>query len=412
MATYDVVVVGAGIIGLASARELLRRHPGLRLTVLDKEPAIGCHQTGHNSGVIHSGIYYAPGSLKARLCVQGARALYAYCAERGIPTERCGKVIVAVDDTELPRLETLYERGRANGVEGLELIGPERLRELEPHCVGVRAIFSPNTGIVDYSQVARAFADEVQSAGGEIQLGHAVQSIFRRPGEVTLETSAGTVRGRHLLVCAGLHADRLAALTGAPREPRIVPFRGDYWVLRTPRRYLVRNLIYPVPDPAFPFLGVHFTRRITDGAVWLGPNAVLAFAREGYRRTDLNPRELAEVLAFRGFQRLAGRYWRTGLEEMVRDYSKRLFLEALQRYVPELVMADLLPGPSGVRAQALDAEGQLVDDFVVNVQEGQIIHVRNAPSPAATSSLAIARLIADQADEAFALPAPARPAGG
>ncbi|HLI29399.1 MAG TPA: L-2-hydroxyglutarate oxidase [Chloroflexota bacterium] len=405
MATYDVVVVGAGIVGLASARELLRRHPGLRLAVLDKEPEIGRHQTSHNSGVIHSGIYYAPGSLKARLCVQGARELYAYCAEKGIPTERCGKVIVATDEAELPRLQALYERGQANGVEGLELIGPERLRELEPHCVGVRAIFSPNTGIVDFSQVARAYADDVQAAGGEIHLRHAVLRIHRRADEVTLETSVGAVRGRHLLVCAGLYADRLAALTGAPREPRIVPFRGDYWVLRPPRRYLVRNLIYPVPDPAFPFLGVHFTRRLTDGAVWLGPNAVLAFAREGYRRTDLRPRELAEALAYRGFLRLAARYWRTGLEEMLRDYSKRLFLESLQRYVPELVMADLLPGPSGVRAQALDAAGNLVDDFVVNVQEGQVIHVRNAPSPAATSSLAIARLIADQADQVFALPA-------
>jgi L-2-hydroxyglutarate oxidase LhgO len=405
MATYDVVVVGAGIVGLASARELLRRHPELRLAVLDKEPAIGRHQTSHNSGVIHSGIYYAPGSLKARLCVQGARELYAYCAEKGIPTERCGKVIVATDEAELPRLQALYERGQANGVEGLELIGPERLRELEPHCVGVRAIFSPNTGIVDFSQVARAYADDVQAAGGEIRLRHAVLRIHRRADEVTLETSAGDVHGRHLLVCAGLYADRLAALTGAPREPRIVPFRGDYWVLRPPRRYLVRNLIYPVPDPAFPFLGVHFTRRITDGAVWLGPNAVLAFAREGYRRTDLHPRELAEALAYRGFLRLAARYWRTGLEEMLRDYSKRLFLESLQRYVPELVIADLLPGPSGVRAQALDAAGNLVDDFVVNVQEGRIIHVRNAPSPAATSSLAIARLIADQADQAFGLPA-------
>src|SRR5712692_8839661 len=257
MQGYDLVVVGAGIVGLASARELLHRHPQLRVAVLDKEPVIGRHQTGHNSGVIHSGIYYAPGSLKARLCVQGSRELYAYCAERGIPTDRCGKVIVAADTTELPRLEELYRRGTTNGVEGLELIGPERLREIEPNCVGVRAIWSPNTGIIDFDQVAAAYADDVQAAGGEILLGHAVRRIARRRDGVTLRTTAGDVPARHVVACAGLYADRVARLTGAPKEPPIVPFRGDYWVVRRARRGLVRNLIYPVPDPAFPFLGVH-----------------------------------------------------------------------------------------------------------------------------------------------------------
>jgi L-2-hydroxyglutarate oxidase LhgO len=403
MSSYDLAVIGAGILGLASARELLRRHPALRVAVLDKERRIGQHQTGHNSGVIHSGIYYAPGSFKARLCVQGARELYAYCAAKGIPTDRCGKVIVASDESELPRLDELWRRGHANGIEGLELVGPERLRELEPYCVGVRAIWSPNTGIVDYDRVTAAYADDVRAAGGAILPGHAVHAIRRGPGGVLLQTSAGDVEARRVIACAGLYADRVARLTGGPPEPRIVPFRGDYWILRPERRHLARNLIYPVPDPEFPFLGVHFTRRIADGAVWLGPNAVLAFAREGYRRRDLNPAELAEALAFPGFQRLAAKYWRVGLAEMVRDYSKRAFLQSLQQYVPELTAADLLPGPSGVRAQALDADGKLVDDFVVNVQEDQVIHIRNAPSPAATSSLAIGRLVADQADEVFGL---------
>jgi len=403
MPSYDVAVIGTGIVGLASARELLRRYPRLRLVVLDKEPRIGRHQSGHNSGVIHSGIYYAPGSLKARLCVQGARELYAYCAEKGIPTDRCGKVIVAADQSEVPRLEELYRRGLANGVEGIELIGPDRLRELEPHCVGVQALWSPNTGIVEYERVTAAYAADVLAAGGELLLNRPVRRISRRPAEVTLHTPRGEVQARHVVACAGLYADRVAWLTGAPREPRIVPFRGDYWQLRRDRRYLARNLIYPVPDPAFPFLGVHFTRRLGSGAVWLGPNAVLAFAREGYRRRDLDVGELAEALRYAGFQKLAARYWRTGLAEMMRDYSKTAFLHSLQRYVPELSLRDLLPGPSGVRAQALSRDGQLVDDFVVNVQERQIVHVRNAPSPAATSSLAIARLIADKADEVFHL---------
>jgi len=398
---YDLVVIGAGILGLASARELLRRHPRLRLAVLDKEHRIGQHQTGHNSGVIHSGIYYAPGSFKARLCVQGGRDLYAYCAEKGIPTERCGKVIVAADESELPRLDELMRRGQANGVAGLEFVGPERLRELEPACVGVRAIWSPNTGIVDYDRVAAAYADDVRAAGGEILPGRRVQAIRRRTSGVLLETPVGDVEARRVVACAGLYADRVARLTGGPPDPRIVPFRGDYWVLRPEQRHLARNLIYPVPDPAFPFLGVHFTRRITDGAVWLGPNAVLAFAREGYRRSDVNLPELAEALSYRGFQKLAAKYWRMGWEEMVRDYSKAAFLRSLQRYVPRLTAADLLPGPSGVRAQALDADGQLVDDFVVNVQDDQVVHIRNAPSPAATSSLAIGRLVADKADEVF-----------
>jgi L-2-hydroxyglutarate oxidase LhgO len=279
--SYDVVVIGAGILGLAVSRELLSRYPRMRLAVLDKEPGVGQHQTGHNSGVLHSGIYYAPGSLKAKLCVQGQRELYAYCEQKGIPTDRCGKVIVASNESELPRLENLLQRGLANGVQGLEMIGPELLREIEPACVGVKALWSPNTGIVDFSKVTRAYADDVQAAGGEVLPGYGVEKIFDRPARVVLQTSAGEVEAQHVIACAGLHADRVARMTGGPSDPRIVPFRGDYWVLRPDRRHLARNLIYPVPDPSFPFLGVHFTRRMDDGSVWLGPNAVLAFSREG-----------------------------------------------------------------------------------------------------------------------------------
>ncbi|MGH2928936.1 MAG: L-2-hydroxyglutarate oxidase, partial [Solirubrobacteraceae bacterium] len=304
---YDVVVVGAGIVGLAAARELLRRRPGLRLAVLEKEPRIAAHQSGHNSGVIHSGIYYAPGTLKARLCVAGSRELYRYCEEHGIPTERCGKVIVATEDGELDRLAALYRRGQENGVEGLEVIGPERLRELEPHCRGIRAILSPNTGIVDHARVTHAYAADVRNAGGEIHTGRALSGLRQVGAEVVLETPAGELRTGAVITCAGLQADRVARLGGGAREPRVVPFRGDYWQLALGARSLVRNLIYPVPDPAFPFLGVHATRRIGTGERWLGPNAVLAFDREGYGRLTLNGRDLAEAVRARGLQRLAWR---------------------------------------------------------------------------------------------------------
>jgi (S)-2-hydroxyglutarate dehydrogenase len=398
---YDMAIIGAGIVGLATAMELLSRSPALRLIVLEKESAIAQHQTGHNSGVIHSGIYYAPGSLKAQLCVTGRAKLLAFCDAHAIPYDLCGKVIVATNAEELPRLDQLAERGRANGVMGLEMIGPERLRELEPHAVGIKALYSPATGIVDYARVARAYAQEVTERGGEIRTNHAVTAITQREGFSRIETSAGDVTTRWIISCAGLEADRVARITGAPRTPQIVPFRGDYYVLRPERRDWVKGMIYPVPDPRFPFLGVHFTRRM-DGAVWLGPNAVLAFAREGYRRRDVNVRDLTEIVRYGGFRHLARRYWRTGIDELYRDFRKAAFLKALQRYMPELRMADLLSGPSGVRAQALGEDGALVDDFVVNV-EGGALHVRNAPSPAATSSLAIGELIADTAARAFSL---------
>lgn len=401
----DIVVVGAGIVGLAAAMKLLERHPGLRLAVVDKEATIAVHQTGHNSAVLHRGIYYAPGSLKARLCVTGADELVAFCGERGIPVDACGKVIVALDESELPALDTLEERGVANGVPGLERIGPERLAEIEPHVRGVAALLSPQTGIVDFRLVAAAYADVIHERGGEIRLSHAVRAIHGSNGSLVIETDHGEISTRHVVTCAGLHSDRVAALTdpGADHALRIVPFRGDYYVLRPEARHLARNLIYPIPDPRFPFLGVHFTRR-PDGEVWAGPNAVLAFAREGYRRTDVSVRDLASVFGFRGFWRMALRYWRMGAEEMWRDYSKAAFLRALQRYVPAVTSDDLLPGPSGVRAQAVRLDGSLVDDFVVQVSAGgRAIHVRNAPSPAATSSLAIGSLIADRADQTFNL---------
>ena len=399
----DVVVVGAGIVGLAVARELLRRWPHLKVTVVDKEDQIAAHQSGHNSGVIHTGIYYAPGSLKARLCVAGSRALVRYCDEHDIRYELSGKVIVATDESELPRLEELYRRGTANGVEGLEMIGPERLREIEPHAAGIRGLYSPKTGIIDYVDVARGYAADVTLNGGRILTGRAVTAIVRSGERVVLVTTDGEIEARFLITCAGLYADRVAGMTGAPRDPRIVPFRGDYYVIRPERVGLVRSMIYPVPDPSFPFLGVHFTRRV-DGGVWLGPNAVLAFAREGYQRLKIEPADLLEALAYRGFQSLAAKYWRTGLGEMYRDFSRPAFLKSLQRYMPELTDDDLLPGPSGVRAQALSPDGKLVDDFVIH-GDANVMHVRNAPSPAATSSLAIAELIAARAAESFGLDA-------
>jgi L-2-hydroxyglutarate oxidase len=396
----DVAVIGAGIVGLATAREILLRRPGTRLTVVDKERKVAGHQTGHNSGVVHTGIYYAPGSLKARLCVTGRTELLDFCDEHGIPTERCGKLIVAVDGDELARLEALHRRGVANGVPDLALIGPERIREIEPHCVGLRAIHSPATAIVDFRRVAVALTSDVEAAGGTVRLGAEVLGLAERRDAVVIRTDAGELSADRVVVCGGLQADRLGALSAAPRDPVIVPFRGDYWQLRPDRRHLARHLIYPVPDPRFPFLGVHFTRRIDDGAVWLGPNAVLAFAREGYRRRDVSPRDLAGTLSDPGFLRLAARYWRMGAIEMWRDLSKRAFVASCRRFVPELRDEDVIPGPSGVRAQALDRHGTLVDDFVVNVRGRRLIHVRNAPSPAATSSLAIARLIAARLDAA------------
>lgn len=395
----DVAVVGAGIVGLATARALVLRHPRLRVVVLEKEDEVGRHQTGHASGVLHSGVYYAPGSLKALLCVHGAAAMERFCEERHVPVLRCGKLIVAVTEAELPRLEELHRRAIANGVEGVELVGPARLAELEPHAAGVRALHVPGTAVVDFSLVAQELAADLTGRGVAVRTGHEVVTIARRAGVVRLETTTGPVEARHVVACAGLHADRVAALGGGAREPRIVPFRGDYYVLRPERRHLVNGLVYPVPDPAFPFLGVHSTLR-PDGAVWLGPNALLATGREAYSRRQVSFRDLTGALAAPGFRRLARRHWRLATVEAARGYSRRLFVAAARRLFPELSPGDVVRGPSGIRAQALAPDGTLVDDFVFD-GDGAVLHVRNAPSPGATSSLAIAEEIVARAERAF-----------
>jgi L-2-hydroxyglutarate oxidase len=399
----DVAVVGGGIVGLATSLSLLRRRPNLRLAILEKEPELASHQTGHNSGVLHAGLYYTPGSLKARLCAAGKSELETYLDEHGIPYERCGKLVVALTAAELPRLEALAVRGRENGVEGLELVGPERIREIEPHAAGLRALWSPGTGIVDFRRVALSYADDVRAMGGEIHVSRPVTAITERGQDLILMTPQGDLATHNLITCAGLWSDHVAALTGPPDRgaPRIVPFRGDYYTLAPETSHLVRGLIYPVPDPRLPFLGVHLTKRI-DGAVWAGPNAVLAFAREGYRRTDVSLPDLVSAVTYPGFLRMARRYFRAGLGEMWRDWSKKAFVTELRRYIPELRADQLTFGPSGVRAQALGRDGRLMDDFDLG-GTGRILHVRNAPSPAATSSLAIGSMLADAAIERFEL---------
>ena len=396
---YDLIIIGGGIVGLATAYQLLLRRSDLRLALLEKESALGTHQTGHNSGVLHAGLYYPPGSRKARLCREGKAAIETFGDEHGIPYELCGKLVVAIDGGELERLADIKARALANGVEGLEEVGRERLRELEPHAAGIRALWSPRSGIIDFRRVALAYADEVRSRGGTILTSQEVVSIRARESERVVSTRSGEFIARDLISCGGLYSDRLAAMTGDAGNERIVPFRGDYYTLKPNARHLVRGLIYPVPDPRFPFLGVHFTKRI-DSEVLAGPNAVLAFAREGYRRLDISPRELAATLMFPGFLRLAKTYLRTGLAEMWRDWSRRAFAAELKRYVPEIREQDLVFGPSGVRAQALSASGKMVDDFSIG-ESPHILHVRNAPSPAATASLAIGREVAEMAIERF-----------
>ena len=398
---YDIAIVGGGIVGFAAGRELLARRPGLRLANLEKEDVLSKHQTGHNSGVIHSGIYYAPGSLKARLCVEGRKALWKYCDKKGIEYRNVGKLIVATDQSELGRLDELMRRGVANGIDNLEMLDAAGITEREPHCRGIRAIFSPVTGIVDYSRVARSYADDVRESGGDILTNREVTSIQRRNGITTMQTASGTIEARSVITCGGLFSDRLAQMTGGKGDPKIVPFRGDYLVLKPEKRYLVKGNIYPVPDPEFPFLGVHFTPRM-DGSIWLGPNAVLAFAREGYSFFKVNPRDLMEALSYSGFLRLAAKYWKVGFGEMYRDVVRPAYVKALRRYIPELRPEDCSPGPSGVRAQAMSSDGNMVDDFVFEGSDG-VVHVRNAPSPAATSSLAIGSYIADDAETRFGL---------
>jgi L-2-hydroxyglutarate oxidase len=395
----DVAVIGAGILGLATAVELRGRRPDWTVVVLEKERAPALHQTGRNSGVIHSGVYYAPGSLKARLCTRGRELLLEFCEREGVPYEVCGKVIVAADESELPALHELHRRSVANGVP-VELIDSARLRELEPHCAGVAALHVPGTGLVDYRLVAEALAGKLDGNGGGLVLDTEVTGIAEGPRGVRLTTSRGELEVAHAVSCAGLQADRVSGKSVG--DTAIVPFRGDYFALRPEARRLCRNLIYPVPDPRFPFLGVHVNRR-HDGEVWAGPNAVVAFAREGYRRRDVNLRDAWETLSAGPFWRLVRRYWRLGLVELYRDLSRHAYAAQARRYLPELTAADLLPAPAGIRAQALARDGSLVDDFLF-VESARVVHVQNAPSPAATSSLAIGAHIADRALELFAKP--------
>jgi L-2-hydroxyglutarate oxidase len=396
---FDIAVVGGGIVGLASALAINERYPRCSLTVLEKEPEVGSHQTGHNSGVIHAGIYYKPGSYKAMLCVEGVRLMKSFCEESGVAWEPCGKVIVATDDSELARLEELYRRGVANGVSGLELIGPDRLREIEPHARAVRALLSPGTAIVDFKQVTEAMGRRLTARGVSIRTGARVKDIQRAGTLQQINAGESSVTARFLLNCAGLQADLVARMAGVDPGVSIIPFRGEYYNLK-PECRLVRALIYPVPDPDFPFLGVHFTRRI-GGGYEAGPNAVLAFAREGYRKSDVNLAELGRMVSYPGFWIMGLRYWRMGAYEYYRSFSRRAFVRALSKLVPDISEDDLSEGGSGVRAQSLAPNGSFVDDFKI-VEAPKAIHVLNAPSPAATASLAIgqhiARLAADRFD--------------
>jgi L-2-hydroxyglutarate oxidase LhgO len=392
---YNVIIIGGGVVGLGVALEITRRFPHLRLLLLEKEDRVARHQSGHNSGVIHSGVYYKPGSLKARLCVTGAAAMVEFCREHGIAHNVCGKVIVATHADELPRLEELRQRGEANGLTGLRMIGPEELREIEPHATGLRALVVPSTGITDYAKVCEKYAELISAAGGTVLLSAAATGIRRMPNEIVVETSRGAFSTASLINCAGLFSDRISRMAGDEPGVMIVPFRGEYYDLVPERAALVKALIYPVPDPRFPFLGVHFTRRIT-GRVDAGPNAVFALAREGYRHTDINLRDLVSAATFPGFWRMAGRHWRNASGEWRRSLSKPAFVRALQRLLPEVGEKDLVPGGSGVRAQALKPNGALVDDFQF-VPSGKVLHVLNVPSPAATASLTIGKTIVDTA---------------
>jgi len=402
---YDLTIIGGGILGLATALKITAIHPNLRLLLLEKEAELSRHQTGNNSGVIHSGLYYRPGSLKARSCVSGRQELIAFCDEHSIPYEICGKVVVATSEPELARLDELYRRGAANGLRDLEIIGPERLKEIEPHATGIRGLFVPETGIVDYRRVAAAYAETIRDNGGDIRLSQRVVGMLERPDEIVLQTSGGDYRTKHLINCCGLQSDIVARMitdtNGGEEEHRIIPFRGEYYKLAPEREFLVRNLIYPVPDPTFPFLGVHFTR-MARGGVEAGPNAVFAYAREGYRHTDINLSDLWRTISFRGFWAITGKYWQTGFGELYRSLSKSAFVRALQKLLPEIREGDLVPGGSGVRAQAVSASGALVDDFVIQ-QSRNAIHVLNAPSPGATASLAIGRQICEMAEKNFTL---------
>ncbi|HLY40615.1 MAG TPA: L-2-hydroxyglutarate oxidase [Terracidiphilus sp.] len=393
-----VAIVGGGIVGLATAYQLLQRYPAIHLLLLEKENGPGRHQTGNNSGVLHSGLYYKPGTRKAHLAVQGIRRMVEFCERHGVPFEVCGKIVVATSREEIPRLDDLYERGTANGLKGLEVIGPERIREFEPHAAGIKAIRVPQEGIVDFPAVAGALTAEIRSRGAEVRFSSEVTQLKHSNGW-RIGTRSGEYTADFLVNCAGLHCDRLSRMAGNVDSARIVPFRGEYYKLKPERQSLVRNLIYPVPDPKFPFLGVHFTRLI-HGGIEAGPNAVLAFAREGYHASDVNLRDLVESITFRGFWRFLLRYPSMCWSEFRRSFSKALFCRSLQRLVPEIRIEDLDHGGAGVRAQALSPSGELLQDFYF-VRQPRALHVLNAPSPAATASLSIADEIIDMMQDAM-----------
>jgi|HubBroStandDraft_6_1064221.scaffolds.fasta_scaffold01037_14 L-2-hydroxyglutarate oxidase len=397
----DLLIIGAGIVGLATALEYARRFPGKHLLVVDKEDHVAAHQTGHNSGVIHSGLYYRTGSLKARNCVAGCASMKRFCAEHNVPYEECGKLVVATAPEEVPRLKQLHERGVANGVARLRLLDRDEFREIEPYCEGICALHVPSTGIVDYTEVARTYAELVKLAGGEIRLNAKVIGLRDDGDANVVETSAGAFRASHAINCAGLYSDAITRMAGCTTDLEIIPFRGEYYELKPQRRFLVKNPIYPVPDPRFPFLGVHFTRHV-NGSVEAGPNALLAFRREGYSGSSSDISEAVEMLRYRGFWRMARKYWKMGMAEQYRSWIKPAFTRALQRMVPELTENDLAPGGSGVRAQAVDKNGNLLDDFHF-VHSRRMIHVCNVPSPAATASLEIGREVVDMAANCFEL---------
>ena len=389
----DIIIIGGGILGLATALQLKNKKPQLRLSIIEKENDLAIHQTGHNSGVIHSGLYYKPGSLKAKNCIKGYRLLLDFCNREEIPYELCGKIVVATNEREVPLLKKLAERGRQNGLDNLKDLNPDGLKEYEPHVSGVAGLFVPQTGIVNYKQVAQKIAEKIKEKGGELILGEKVMQIKTSANGSEIISNKGSYETSLVVNCAGLYSDKIARLTKERLDLRIIPFRGEYYKLKKEKEYLVKNLIYPVPDPAFPFLGVHFTRMISGG-VEAGPNAVLAFQREGYKKSDIKLGELTETLTWPGFQKVAYKYWQTGMGELYRSFSKTAFTKALRKLLPELQKDDLVPGGAGVRAQACDRNGGLVDDFLILEDKGAI-NVCNAPSPAATSSLSIGDTISD-----------------
>ena len=390
MNTYDIAIIGGGIVGLATAYRLSEQFPDQSVVVLEKEDRVAAHQTGRNSGVVHSGVFYTPGSLKAENCREGKRALVEFCEREGVDVDMCGKVVVAADESEVPELERIQEKGRQNQVEARR-IGPEELHEIEPHARGVAALHVPGAGIVDYTGMAEALAHCIVEHGYDVKTSAAVTDLRVASDGVTVATTAGDVKARHVVNCAGLYADRIAEMSGQQPAAKVVPFRGEYYELVPERRHLCRNLIYPVPNPDFPFLGVHFTRMVDD-RVECGPSAVLAFAREGYRFTDVDWAELMETVTYPGFIKLSLKYWRKGAHELLQSLSKRVYVNAAQHLIPEVQMEDFEPSPSGVRAQALRPNGELVDDFLIQ-ETDRVVNVINAASPAATASLNIGRLI-------------------